>query len=127
MSILKAFNTPEGPPAFGPFSHAKMNDSLLFTTGQLGIDPATGNVVPGGVEAETRQVFRNLTAILEEAGLGLDSILKATIYLTDMKDFEKVNEIYAGYFTGDYPARSCIGVSSLAKGGVVEIEVICSR
>ncbi|WP_319478647.1 RidA family protein [Marispirochaeta aestuarii] len=127
MSTLKAFNTPKGPPAFGPFSHAKMNDSLLFTTGQLGIDPATGNIVPGGVEAETRQVFRNLTAILEEAGLGLDSILKATIYLTDMKDFEKVNEIYAGYFTGDYPARSCIGVSSLAKGGVVEIEVICSR
>ena len=68
MSTLKAFNTPNGPPAFGPFSHAKMNDSLLFTTGQLGIDPATGNIVPGGVEAETRQVFRNLTAILEEAG-----------------------------------------------------------
>ena len=127
MNKLSTFNSPKGPKAFGPFSHAKMNDSVMFITGQLGINPETGAIVPGGVEAETHQVFSNITAILHEAGMGLDRILKATIFLTDMNDFEKVNEIYASYFSGEYPARSCIGVSSLAKGGVVEIEVICSR
>ena len=124
MSDIKTIHTTEAPSAFGPFSQGVKTDTLVFATGQLPLDPATGEIVSDDVREQTRQVMNNLKAILAEAGCSMDRVLKATVFITSMDDFVKVNEVYAEFFFGNYPARSCIEVSGLAKGAKVEIEAI---
>ena len=124
MSTITTINTPKAPAAFGPFVQGVKTDTLVFSTGQLPLDPATGELVSDDVQAQTRQVLINLKAILEAAGCSLDRVLKATVFITNMDDFDKMNEVYAGFFSDTPPARSCVAVSALAKGAKVEIEVI---
>ena len=124
MSEIKIINTSKAPAVFGPFSQGVKTESLVFTTGQLPIDPATGELVSDDVQEQTHQVLLNIKAILEAAGCALDRILKATVFITNMADFTRVNEVYAEFFSDKPPARSCIGVSGLAKGAKVEIEAI---
>ena len=126
MSAIKTIHTEGAPAAFGPFSQGVKFDQLVFTTGQLPLDPTTGEIISEDVRDQTRQVMNNLKAILEEAGCSMDRVLKATVFITSMEDFQKVNEVYSEFFAGDYPARSCIEVSGLAKGAKVEIEAIAA-
>ena len=122
--MRKIVATEKAPAAIGPYAQANVLGNLVFTSGQIPLDPATGNLVEGGIEAQTRQVFANIKAILEEAGSGLDKIVKTTCFLQDMNDFNTVNEIYAGYFEGDFPSRSAFEVAKLPKGALIEIETI---
>ena len=124
MSKITTIHTTNAPAAFGPFVQGVKTDTLVFSTGQLPLDPATGKLVSDDVQAQTRQVLFNLKAILDAAGCSLDRVLKATVFITNMEDFDKVNEVYAGFFSDTPPARSCVEVSGLAKGAKVEIEVI---
>ena len=117
-------NTPNAPAAIGPYVQAVKAGNMLFASGQIPIDPATGEIVEGGIEAQTRQVFANIKAVLEEAGSGLDKIVKTTCFLQNMDDFATVNEIYGSYFDGDYPSRSAFEVAKLPKGALIEIETI---
>lgn len=110
--------------AIGPYSAAVRAGSFVFCSGQLGLDPATGNIVEGGVEAETRQAFVNLTNILEAAGSGLDLIVKTTVFLRDINDFARMNAVYGAYFQSDPPARSAFQVAALPRGAAVEIEAV---
>ena len=118
-------NTAAAPKAIGPYSQAVGTEALLYTSGQLGIDPATGKLVDG-VEAQAQQAMRNLGAILEARGLSYANIIKTTIFLASMADFAAVNAVYASYFSGDFPARSCVQVAGLPLGGLVEIECIAA-
>lgn len=125
--MQKKINTEKAPGAIGPYSQAVEIDNLVYTSGQLGIDPVTG-ALPEGVEAQTRQSLENVKAILAAAGLGMDSIIKTLVFIKNMGDFGKVNTIYAEYINGDVlPARSCVEVAALPKGGLVEIEVIAKK
>ena len=124
MSKITTIHTHNAPAAFGPFVQGVKTDTLVFSTGQLPLDPATGELVSDDVQAQTRQVLFNLKAILEAAGCSLDRVLKATVFITNMDDFDKINEVYAGFFSDTPPARSCVEVSGLAKGAKVEIEAI---
>lgn len=126
MPAIKTIRTADAPAAFGPFSQGVKLDRLVFTTGQLPLDPSTGEIVSDDVKEQTRRVMNNLKSILEAAGCTMDRVLKATVFITSMTDFEKVNEVYSEFFAGDYPARSCIEVSGLAKGAKVEIEAIAA-
>ena len=122
--MQKKINTDKAPGALGPYSQAVEIDQLVYTSGQLGIDPATGELADG-VEAQAKQALENVKAILAEAGLEMSSIIKTLVFIKDMNDFGKVNAIYAQYINGDVlPARSCVEVAALPKGGLVEIEVI---
>jgi len=124
----KVINAVGAPAAIGPYSHAiDTGLGLIFTSGQIPIDPATGELVEGGIEAQTEQVFANLKAVLEAAGSSFDKVVKATVFLQDMKDFAAVNAIYAKYLGTDAPARSAVQVASLPKGSLVEIEVIALK
>lgn len=114
----------KAPKAIGPYSIANRFDRFVFTAGQLGLDPQTMELVPGGIEAETRQVFKNLQAVLEAAGTSLDNAVKITVFLRSMDDFAKMNAVYAEFFPSNYPARTTIQAAGLPKGGAVEIEVI---
>jgi 2-iminobutanoate/2-iminopropanoate deaminase len=114
------------PQPIGPYSVAIQAGLLVFTSGQLGLEPASGNLAPGGVEAETRQVLTNLQHVLEDAGSGLDRAIKTTVFLKDMADFQKMNAIYGEFFQKNPPARSTVQVAALPKGGAVEIEVIAT-
>ncbi|HHX13386.1 MAG TPA: RidA family protein [Clostridiales bacterium] len=126
--MAKIIHTDRAPGAVGPYSQAVALNDLLFVSGQIPIDPATGQLVEGGVEQQTEQVMKNLRAIIEAAGLTLDNIVKATIFLVDIEDFGAVNQVYQSFFSGDYPARSCVAVRELPKKGVrVEIEAIAGR
>ena len=117
--------TNQAPAAIGPYSQAVRSGSLVFVSGQIPVDPATGQVVDGGIEAQTRQVFRNLAAVLKEAGTDLTAVVKTTVFLQDMNDFQTVNAIYAESMTGAVlPARSAIQVGRLPKDVQFEIEVI---
>jgi 2-iminobutanoate/2-iminopropanoate deaminase len=116
--------TDKAPKAIGPYSVANQVGNLVFTAGQLGLDPGTGELVPGGVEAETRQVLTNLMNVLEAAGSSLAMVVKTTVFLRDMGDFSRMNAIYGEFFTDDHPARSTVQVAALPKGGAVEIEVV---
>ena len=116
-------NTSKAPAAIGPYVQAVRTEGLLFTSGQLGIDPATGKL-PEGVEAQTVQSLNNLKAILEEAGMTIDNVVKTTVFLADMADFAAMNEVYMTQFSGTFPARSAIAVKTLPKNGLVEVEVI---
>jgi 2-iminobutanoate/2-iminopropanoate deaminase len=112
------------PKAIGPYSVAICTGDLVFTSGQLGLDPATGSLVPGGIEAETRQVLTNLHHVLADAGSGLEQVVKTIVFLKDMADFAKMNAVYAEFFTDNPPARSTIQAAALPKGGTVEIEAV---
>ena len=117
--------TNNAPAAIGPYSQAVRVGDFIFLSGQLGVDPATGDFAEGGVEAQTRQAFENIKAVLAEAGLTMDAVVKTTVFLQDMNDFAAMNGVYASYFTeGSYPARSAVQVAKLPKGGLVEIESI---
>lgn len=125
--MKKVINTSNAPAAIGPYSQAIEFDGMLITSGQLGLNPATGNFVEGGVAEQTEQVFRNLKAILSEAGYTMDNIIKTTCFLADMGDFAAMNAVYEKHFTGTFPARSAVAVKTLPKNGLVEIEVICRK
>jgi 2-iminobutanoate/2-iminopropanoate deaminase len=116
--------TDKAPKAIGPYSVAIKTDSLIFASGQAGLDPATGELVHGGIEAETRQVLTNLKNVLEAAGTDLAHVVKTTVFLKDMADFPKMNAIYAEFFPTNPPARSTIAAAGLPKGAAVEIEAI---
>lgn len=116
--------TPNAPAAIGPYSQAVRAGNLIFTAGQIGLDPASGQMVTGGVEAQARQVMSNLAAILHAAGSSMDRIIKTTLFLADMGDFATVNAIYGAAFADAPPARSTVAVSALPKGALVEIEAI---
>jgi 2-iminobutanoate/2-iminopropanoate deaminase len=113
-----------GPSAIGPYSVGIQAGEFVFTAGQIGLDPTTGNIVAGGVEAETRQALENLKKILEAAHSGLEQVVKTTVFLQNMGDFAAMNSIYAQYFTEPYPARSAIQVAALPKNAQVEIEAV---
>ena len=114
------------PKAIGPYSQAVATEALVYTSGQLGIDMSTGKLADG-VENQARCAMNNLSSILAAKGLTVSSILKTTIFLADMADFATVNAVYASYFPGDYPARSCVQVAALPLGGRVEIECVAAR
>ena len=120
--------TKKAPAAIGPYSQGIAIDGLVFTSGQLGLDPATGDFASGGVEAQTRQSLANIRAVLEEAGTGMDRVVKTTVFLKDMNDFAAMNKVYAEFFgEGGCPARSAVEVAKLPKGGLVEIEAIAVK
>ena len=123
MSKRKVISTSQAPAAIGPYSQAIRSGDLLFASGQLGLDPATGNLVDG-IEAQARQALTNLQAVLAAAGAGIGDVVKTTIFLADMADFATVNAIYDELFRQEPPARSTVQVAALPKGGLVEIEVI---
>ena len=112
------------PAAIGPFSHAVKAGYVVYTSGQIGIDPATGKMVQGDFAAETRRMFENMKAILEAAGGGFRNVVKTNAYLTDLANFEQFNAIYTEYFGGHKPARSTVGVAMLVRGARVEIDTI---
>ena len=122
--MKKVIATKQAPAAIGPYSQAIEVGNMLFASGQLGLDPETGDFAPGGVKAQAEQSFRNIQAILAEAGYTMENVVKTTVYLADMADFAAVNEVYAAQFSGDFPARSAVAVKTLPKNGLVEIEVI---
>jgi 2-iminobutanoate/2-iminopropanoate deaminase len=124
--VREAVSTPTAPAAIGPYSQAIRAGNLLFLSGQIPIDPATGNLVDGGIEAQTRQVFHNIGEILQAGGSSFDGVVTATVYLADMNDFAKVNEIYATYFSSPAPARATVQVARLPRDCKVEIQVIAS-
>ena len=123
---LQIIRTAAAPAAIGPYSQAIQTGNLLLTSGQLGLDPITGSL-PEGVEAQAEQALKNIGAILSEAGYTKEDVVKTTVFIRNMGDFGKVNAIYAAFFGDHKPARSCVEVSALPKGGLVEIEVIASK
>ena len=122
--MRKIVATDKAPAAIGPYAQANIIGNLVITSGQIPIDPATGNLVEGDIEVQTRQVFANLKAVLEAAGSSLDKVVKTTCFMDNMNDFAKMNEVYASFFSGDYPSRSAVEVAKLPKGALIEIEVI---
>ncbi len=120
---MKKISTDKAPAAIGPYSQGIMVDKLLFASGQIAINPATGQVEGEDIVAQTQQVMKNIGALLEEAGCTYDNVVKTTCFLADMGDFATFNEIYAKYFT-QKPARSCVAVKALPKGVLCEVEVI---
>lgn len=124
--MRQAISTPAAPAAIGPYSQAIKTGNLLFLSGQIPLDPATGSLVEGGVEAQTVQVFKNIDAILKAGGASFDSVVSATVYLADMNDFGKVNELYATYFSAPAPARATVQVARLPRDCRVEIQVVAS-
>src|SRR5439155_24437215 len=122
--MKKIISTTEAPAAIGPYSQAVRSGSFLFCSGQIPLDPKSGEIVPGYITAQTRQVLDNMAAVLRAEGLSFDNVVKTTIFLTNLSDFQKVNEIYGSYSKQDPPARSTVQVSALPKGANVEIEVI---
>lgn len=123
---MKAINTTKAPGAIGPYSQAIQVGNLVYTSGQLPIDPATGAFPEGGIKEQTRQSLLNVQAILAEAGLTMSQVVKTTVFLADMGDFADMNAVYADFFTAPYPARSAVAVKTLPKGALVEIEVVAA-
>lgn len=122
---MKVVSTNKAPAAIGPYSQAIIHNDMLFTSGQIPINPATGNIEAEGIEAQAEQVMKNLTAVLTEAGTGFEHVIKTTCYLADMGDFASFNEVYAKYFVNK-PARSCVAVKTLPKNVLCEVEVIAA-
>ncbi len=120
----KVIATDKAPKAIGPYSQAIQFGNLLFTAGQIGLEPSSGELVTGGIEAQTRQVLTNVKNILETAGSGLENVVKTTVFLQNMADFAAMNAVYAEFFPANPPARSTIAVAALPKGAMVEIEAI---
>ena len=119
---MKTINTNKAPEALGPYSHAMVVNNLVFTSGQIPLD-TEGNIVSSDVKEQTKQVLENLSVVLEEAGSDLNSVVKATIFISDMNEFQQINEVYGSYFNEHQPARSCVEVSRLPKDVKVEIEL----
>jgi 2-iminobutanoate/2-iminopropanoate deaminase len=120
-------STDRAPKAIGPYSQATIADGFVYTAGQIALDPATGEIVAGGIAEQTERVLANLGAILEAAGAAFGSVVKTTVYLTDMNDFKAMNEVYARAFGDHRPARSTVAVAALPRGVSVEIDVIARR
>ena len=121
-----AVSAPDAPKAIGPYSHAVRTGQLLFVSGQVPIDPASGNLVDGDIAAQTRRVMQNLDAVLKAAGLSLNDVVRTTIFLADMNDFAAVNAVYGTFFSDPYPARATVQVSRLPKDARVEIDAIAA-
>ena len=116
----------DAPAAVGPYCHAKLAGNTLYTSGQLGLIPATGEL-PAGVEAQAKQALDNLGAVLQAAGMDFSDVVKTTVFLADINDFAAINAIYAEYFTGEAPARSCVEVVALPKGALFEVEAVAVK
>jgi 2-iminobutanoate/2-iminopropanoate deaminase len=127
MSQREVITAGDAPAAAGAYSHAMATGSLVFTAGQIALDPATGELVPGDAAAQAQRVLDNLDAVLRAAGASLETVLKATIYLADMADFNAVNEVYASRMPQPYPARTTIAVKAIPRGALVEIECVAAR
>jgi 2-iminobutanoate/2-iminopropanoate deaminase len=124
MTDRKRIHTDGAPAAIGPYSQAIESGGFVFTAGQIGLDPGTGEFVEGGVAEQAERALNNLSAVLEAAGSSMKDVVKTTLYLADMGDFVTVNEIYAGYFSQPFPARSAVQAADLPKGALVEIDAI---
>lgn len=122
--MMEMINTDKAPAAIGPYSQGVRVDNLLFISGQMPLDPNTMDIIPGTIKEQTARVIENLKAILEEAGLTLNNVVKTTVFIKDMNDFANINEVYASYFTENKPARACVEVARLPKDVGVEIEAI---
>ena len=121
---MEVISTKKAPAAIGPYSQAIQVGNLVYSSGQIPIDPATGVFAEGGIKEQTRQSLTNVKAILEEVGLTISNVVKTTVFMADMNDFADMNSVYAEFFTEPYPARSAVAVKTLPKGALVEIEVI---
>jgi 2-iminobutanoate/2-iminopropanoate deaminase len=124
MTDRQIISTPDAPHALASYSQAVRVGDTIFTSGQIGLDPATGEMVPGGVEEQTRRILDNIRTVLEASGSGLDRVVKATCFLADIADFAAFNDVYAAYFPADPPARSTFAVAGLPRGARVEIETV---
>ena len=124
---MKVLHSDLAPAAIGPYSQAIEVNGFIFASGQIPIDPHTGKMVEGGVAEQTRQALINAAHVLEEAGLGLSSVVKTTVFITDMADFAAMNEVYASFFKAPYPARSAVAVKALPKGALVEVECVAVK
>lgn len=124
---MKALHTNLAPAAIGPYSQAIEVNGFIFASGQIPIDPTTGNFVEGGIKEQTRQALTNASRIMEEAGTDLSHVVKTTVYLADMDDFAAMNEVYSTFFSEPYPARSAVSVKALPKGALVEVECIAVK
>lgn len=122
----KAISTDKAPAAIGPYSQAIEVNGMIFTSGVIPVNPATGEI-PAGVEAQAEQAFSNMAALLQEGGTSIEAVIKTTVFIKDMNDFAKINEIYARYFTGTFPARSCVEVARLPKDVLLEVEAIAIK
>lgn len=125
--MKKIISTPNAPTAIGPYSQAIEVNGFLFTSGVIPIVPSTGELVDGGIEVQAEQAIGNLAALIEAAGAKIENTIKTTVFIKNMEDFAKVNEIYAKYFTTDFPARSCVEVARLPKDVLIEIEAIVEK
>ncbi len=125
--MKKVISTPKAPAAIGPYSQAIETEGYLFTSGQIPINPATGEIEGTTIEEQAEQVMKNIGAVLEEAGLTFANVVKTTCFLTDLADFSAFNAIYANYFPEAAPARSCVAVAGLPKGAKLEVEAICIK
>jgi 2-iminobutanoate/2-iminopropanoate deaminase len=125
--MKQVISTNQAPAAIGPYSQAIRVGNLLYTSGQIPINPATGSFVEGGIKEQTRQSLTNIKAILEEAGLTMTHVVKTTVFMADMNDFANMNAVYAEFFAEPYPARSAVAVKTLPKGALVEIEVVAAE
>lgn len=122
--MKKIISTDKAPAAIGPYSQAIEVNNMVFTSGVIPINPATGELVTGTIEEQAEQAIGNLAALLKEAGVAMENVVKTTVFIKDMNDFAKVNEVYAKYFTSQFPARSCVEVARLPKDVLIEIEAI---
>ncbi|MDO4321333.1 MAG: RidA family protein [Lachnospiraceae bacterium] len=124
--MKKAISTDKAPAAIGPYSQAIEVNDMIFTSGVIPVNPATGEI-PSGVEAQAEQAFSNMAALLQAAGSSMENVIKTTVFIKEMNDFGKINEIYAKYFTGTFPARSCVEVARLPKDVLLEVEAIATK
>ena len=125
--MIKTISAPGAPAAIGPYSHAVCTGDLLFTSGQIALDPATGKLAGENIESQAKQIFKNLSAVLGAAGFGFSNVVKTVIYMTDLADFSLVNQLYGTLFKSDPPARSCVQVAALPAGAKLEIEMIAAK
>lgn len=127
IRMKQIISTPKAPAAIGPYSQAIEVNGFIFTSGVIPINPATGELVTGTIEEQAEQAIHNLSVLLQEAGTSVDNVVKTTVFIKDMNDFSKINEVYATYFTKDYPVRSCVEVARLPKDVLIEIEAIAIK
>jgi 2-iminobutanoate/2-iminopropanoate deaminase len=125
--MKKIISTDKAPQAIGPYSQAVEVNGMIYTSGMIPINPADGTLVTGTVEEQAEQALKNLKALIEESGSSMDKVVKTTVFIKDMNDFAKINEVYAKYFTDSYPSRSCVEVARLPKDVLIEIEAIAIK